>query len=502
MAADVLACCSVFGSLWAMRRLFRDLPWWTSYLLAPFVLTSGVLGWSIWSGMELALFLGIWGGTAHLAIAAREATYADQLGRCRWGLALLGLLLVITRPEALVCIVLFAAYACLGPEDKDNERWRPFVAWVAPAVGFTVLRALLNLVLTGSVADAGALVKLYPLRPFLDAREVSLKWFANIGFQLSRISVYHTSDTAAWCWQLWLLLGLALIPKRTRATVVLLILQALCWIVVVAQNEYVRYQNDRYTMPALFFLLVAVALGMGALVARIPELVSARGSRLRLSTAMLGAGASVSFLVHQLPRLDQQHWLFGRACRNIAEQQIRVGQLFRAGQFGPTRRVLLGDAGAIPYFSGLAGTDAIGLGGTHGLPFAKAVNLGVGATVELIERLSPDERPDKMAIYPSWWDLLPLWFGRRIDEVRIHGNVICGAPDKAIYETEWRGLTEFSRPASLLPNVRIVDELDFADVVSESAHGYRLSSKHSGYVVMNILPDAADPSRDLFDAGR
>ncbi len=48
----------------------------------------------------------------------------------------------------------------------------------------------------------------------------------------------------------------------------------------------------------------------------------------------------------------------------------------------------------------------------------------------------------------------------------------------------------------------MVDELDIADLVSEAAHAYRLFERHSGYILMKILPHPLDPSQDLFDAGR
>jgi hypothetical protein len=497
--ADVLACVSMFAFFWAARSLFRVLPRWVAYLLPPFILTSGVLCWSLWSGMELALFFGVWAALIYSYVEYGDARNAEELTRARRGLALSGLFLVMTRPEALLCVGLVALFAA---RRAPEVRLRRFGQILAPAVAFTVVRALSNLVLTGSYADAGAIVKLHTLRPFLEPREMALKWLDNVGFQFARITTYHTTDDALWGWQLWLLVVLAMLPRRTRSHVTLLVLQALCWLLLVAQNEYVRYQNDRYTMPAVLWLLVAVPLGLGGAIAQARE----ANGRARWSVLLAQAAAmtlvSGSFLAHQFPRLNQQRWLFGRACRNIAEQQVRVGQMLQAGQFGPARRILMGDAGAIPYFSELAGVDAIGLGGTQGLPFAKAVNLGVGATVELIERIPPDERPDRLALYPSWWDLLPVWFGRPMEEVRIKGNVICGAANKVVYEADWHGLNESPRPWSIDKNARILDELDFADVVSEREHGYEITSKHSGYVVMKILPHPGEPNRDLFDAGR
>lgn len=502
--ADLLACGSVIAYLWFSRHLTGTRPRLSHFLLVPALLTSGVLGWSLFSGMELALFLAIWAVCASYYARLRHPAPQDSPQRLRYGLGGAGLLLVMTRPEALFCVGIFAwlsaSSASMLPRRQRLSHW--FVV-LAPALAFTVLRAGLNRLLTGSFADAGALVKLETLHPFHDSREVALRWLGHIGFQFARITTYHTTDDPYFGWVFWVLAVMGFIPQKTRRHTALLWIMALGWIVIVGQNEYVRYQNDRYTMPALAWLLTACAIGVGGLVEMLICRLKQADRRALRVTAIAGiAGLSTVFLVHQIPRVYQQRWLFGRACRNIAEQQVRVGQLLRAEHFGKPHRVLLGDAGAIPFFSKLPALDAIGLGGTHHLPFARAVRLGVGATVELIEHLKPEDRPDLMAIYPSWWDLLPVWFGEFIAETTIRGNVICGAPNKAVYRANWRGLDDSPLPLHLPVDTQIVDELDFADVLSESDHHYALSHRHAGYVLMRLLPHPVHPRRDVFDAGR
>jgi hypothetical protein len=67
---------------------------------------------------------------------------------------------------------------------------------------------------------------------------------------------------------------------------------------------------------------------------------------------------------------------------------------------------------------------------------------------------------------------------------------------------EWRGLDSGPAPAILDPGWHVADELDIADLVSESAHAFGLSERHSGYVYMKLFPHPRDASHDLFDAGR
>jgi hypothetical protein len=181
---------------------------------------------------------------------------------------------------------------------------------------------------------------------------------------------------------------------------------------------------------------------------------------------------------------------------------VHTGRKLR-DEFRPQpTRVLVGDAGAIPYISDLPALDIIGLGGFHGLPFARATRQNVAAGIELIERLKRSDRPDILAIYPGWWGDFPLWFGRRIDEVPVRGNVICGGASKVLYQPRWESLDRSEQPFSLLPGEHRVDGVDMADLVSERQHGYTLSNGSVGHVLMKLLPNPALPREDLWDAGR
>ena len=164
--------------------------------------------------------------------------------------------------------------------------------------------------------------------------------------------------------------------------------------------------------------------------------------------------------------------------------------------------MLVGDAGALMYASDLPGLDIIGLGGYHDLPFARAAVHGLGATLELIERMPRGDRPDMMAIYPSWWGDLPTLFGHRVDQVRVFGNVICGGDEKLIYQADWGPLDRSGKPRVLRPGERVVDELDVADLVSEGEHRYAFPHPAMGFVELRVLGDVIQSRHDLFDAGR
>jgi hypothetical protein len=278
---------------------------------------------------------------------------------------------------------------------------------------------------------------------------------------------------------------------------VVLWLSMLAWVSIVALNGQVRWQNERYTMPAVAWLLSSAALGLAAAISQVR-----RRDAWSFAPALCGVLLSALFVWRQAPRFREQLWFFGRASRNIYDQHVATGRKLR-DEFRPQpRRVLVGDAGAIPYISDLPALDIIGLGGFHGMPFARATRQNVAAGIELIERLKSSERPDILAIYPSWWGDFPLWFGRRIDEVPVRGNVICGGASKVLYLPRWESLDRSEQPFSLHAGERRIDGVDMADIVSEHEHGYALSNGSVGHVLMKLLPNPQLPREDLWDAGR
>lgn len=497
--AAVVACVCVFGSLLGLRRLWRGLPRATSYLLPPIFLCVGALDWSLWSGMEVALFLGLWS----LAIVAWD-DWCISADRAEPGLlavgsfGLTGLLVCATRPEGIGAVFVLAATALWKHRSQPLRRlFLLAVVALAPAALVLVGHGIANRVLTGESTAAGALVKLEMHHPYLTRSDVVNAWWFHFKYQVLRVTQYHFSDIAWVGWTAWIIAAYGLWAPSTRRVAGVLWLSMLTWVSIVALNGQVRWQNERYTMPAVAWLLTSVALGLTAAFARLE-----RRKRASFVPAACGVLLFGLFLWRQAPRFREQLWFFGRASRNIYDQHVRAARKLR-DEFRPQpRRVLVGDAGAIPYISDLPALDIIGLGGFHGLPFARATRQSVAAGIELIERLKPSDRPDVLALYPSWWGDFPVWFGRRVDEVPVRGNVICGGASKVLYLPRWESLDRSEQPFSLRPSEHRVDGVDMADLVSEREHAYALSNGSVGHVAMKLLPNPALPREDLWDAGR
>jgi hypothetical protein len=499
--AGIVACVGVFALLVAARRLCSGLPRAVAYLFPPGVLCVGALDWSLFSGMEVALFLALWGGALiawdDLSVAAQSP--GRELGKPAAILGLWGAAIVATRPEGGAALLVLACSAIWLTRGRGLREVLKLLALAgAPAMFVLIAHGVANRLLTGESTAAGALVKLEIHHPFLTPKEVWDAWLFHLKYQVLRITQYHFADVPAFGWIAWALAAAPLFFRRTRRAALVLWASALSWMMIVAFNGQVRWQNERYTMPAVAWLLLAASLGLGTLLTHAVR-SRARGA---VALAALSVVATGFFIFHQMPRFREQIWFFGRASRNILDQHLTAGALIRQDPTLQSKRVLVGDAGAIPYASDVPALDVIGLGGYRGLPFARATRTNIAAAIELIERIPAAERPDLLAIYPGWWADFPLWFGTRVAEVPVRGNVICGGVSKVLYRPHWESLDRSGVPFSLQPGERVLDSVDQADLVSEREHGYALSEKNIGYVFMKLLQNPAHPDEDLWDAAR
>ncbi|WP_438026999.1 hypothetical protein [Sorangium sp. So ce233] len=557
--AAIVACASTLGFLLVGARLLEPIGRWAKYLLPPVALCIGALDWSLFSGMENAFHLGVWALATLAALEVvravsvpreargpggagdRAAPPSKRLARMGWLAGLAGALLYATRPESVVCVAALGVYAAIAVERAHGARAAiaTLLRTSVPGALAFVAQAVANRVFTGEWAASGAIAKLALNNPYMTSEEKWNTYEFLATYVITRNTNHHFSDALPWG---WLVPALALVPlasRKTRGIASLLWIQVVGWLALVALNGQVRWQNERYTMPAVAWLLVLAAMGLALLVARAawraPD--SADGRPARREGALAGLWARLAavparalgargglagrgglaasglwaarvalalalaavFWAHQLPRMRDQIWFFGRASRNIRDQHLVAGKVLAQLD---VRRVLVGDAGALLYASDRPGLDLIGLGGYHDLPFARAGVHGLGASLELVERIPPEDRPDAMAIYPGWWGELPAIFGKQIVSVPVVGNVICGGAEKVIYRADWSPFAHGEAPASMRADEQVLDELDVADLVSEREHGYTFPRPQAGFVGFSVLPDPRGSGRDRFDAGR
>lgn len=579
--AAIVAMVSVFGTLLAARHLFIESKkdhWGrvSSYLLPPIFLGVGALDWSLWSGMEVAFFLATWA----IALVAWQRLERTSATRDAWLLGLAGALLVTTRPEASLTIGIFGLAAALTADRRHGMRHALLLLVRAglPSGVMLALQSIANKAFTGEWSANGAIVKLALNNPYMTAEDKLADWTGNITYATTRNLDYHFADirgevmssfipdswpgwnplayvSKTWWWAGVVPLAIALLPlmfPRTRRIAIVVWSQIAAWFCIVALNGQVRWQNERYVMPAVAWMLILTALGVSVAFRKAAK-ARGRGGPLRpglvwtlvLSalvvqtvgvltrppgpphfrfswTFSLACGALVFFPLlwwrtvrigvlgallvlaydHQVPKMRDQKFFFGRASRNIRDQHLTLGKYLKELQ---PQRVLVGDAGAILYESERPGLDIIGLGGYHTLPFARAGVHGLASTLELLEHIPVDDRPDVLAIFPTWWGPLPGWFSSGVmRRFPVEGNVICGGYEHVVYKADWHLLAtgQFMRWTPPTKAEKVRAEIDVADLVSEKASGYAFDRPNNGWTDMRVLPDPAEPKFDLFDGGR
>ncbi len=281
--AALVAALSVFAVLLAGRKLFTGLARRdatdesvgdraASYLLPPMFLALGALDWTLWSGMEVAFLLATWaaGLVAYLALVETPPDALAAARRRALWLGAAGALMVLTRPEAVSTLGAFGLSALwarrrgLGLGGAVGLCMRMFAPGALVVVGLAVT----NRLLTGEWSANGAIVKLAVYNPFM-SREAKWEDYAfNFKYEIFRNIEYHFTDVAALGCILPALALAALAFRKTRPLALVLWAQIVGWALLVAFNGQVRWQNERYTMPAVAWLVIAAALGVSALVRR------------------------------------------------------------------------------------------------------------------------------------------------------------------------------------------------------------------------------------------
>lgn len=474
--ASLLACACLVDLCRSLRALLAPFaPRWTIWAATALLLAVPLLDWSLFSGMETALFAALL-GRALLATQAAVSSPPLLRRRAQRRAGIYAALLIATRPEAAPLAFL------LGVAAAHASRSLPLpgalLRAVGPSAGFLAAQAAANRALTGEWSAAGAVRKLIGQNPYLTPLDVAAEVIKNL-VALREQALGSALGGPRLSWIVPLLGLAAAISPRTRRLAVPLLAGAYAALLLASLNATARYQNLRYAAPTLLMLLVAAALGASVLARLRPRLLGVPAAAIAVLAAAIAPA-------HWFPRQIDH---FARASANIEGQQAEVARRLAARRPTP-RRVLLGDAGAIPYLSGIDAIDGLGLGGYRGLPFARASVHGVPAVIELIERLPPPERPDVFALYPSWWRGLADVFGRRVDAVKIADNVICGADEKVIYAADWSALADAAEARA-----GAIDELDTGDLVSERAHAYEVPAPRGGWVIGAVL-------EGRFDAGR
>lgn len=477
-AGLTVACLTDATSTLARRVAARDRGLVGVLTASVALLALPLVDWTLYSGMEVALFVAV---LARALASTRDALDAPaELRRRRQLTAGCWLaLLPLARPESVVLAVALGVALAHGAGVLRADT--SLARGLGPLTLTLGAQALLHHALTGEVQAAGAIRKLLVADPHLQPSAVVLEVARNL-LVLAHQALFRGMGGVLGLGLLLVLACVALGTPETRRLALALIVGAVGALFLVALNATARFQNYRYAAPSLVMLAITAWLGASTLTRR------RRGGSVAAACVV---GCWVYAPISDWPKEVDR---FARASRNIAAQQGEVAARLKA-LTPPPRRVFVGDAGAIPYLSELPALDGLGLGGYHRLPFARASRFGDDAVLELVERMPEADRPDVFAVYPGWWPTLTARFGERFDSVRIDDNVICAADEKVLYRANFAELGTPDERA----DADAEDELDIADLVDEARHELRF--ERDGDRVMSATRRLAD-GRLRWDGGR
>ncbi|MBI5960448.1 MAG: hypothetical protein HY866_17030, partial [Chloroflexi bacterium] len=430
-----------------------------------FVLTGPFI-WAALSGMETSLFV----------FSVLLAFYCIQRGWFRRGI-LASLLMVLIRPEGLILAGLGVLALALNswPQGRKDRLRRTIELALPLAAG--LIQPAINLLATGSASSSGMQAKshLYNTsQPLADRLSKCLEFFGRMWLQLLTgespdfgtftVSLIGPSALAV------LLIGVWWAWRRRRLNIAVVML---AWIIAlsaaVATLDTAFWQFKRYQLPIMALFYPAAAW----VIAPLSETMA------RSKWRLLQWAVPAVILIGTLFTTQSFAQNYVDNVRVVRDQQVPMARWI--GENLPEdARIGVHDVGLVRYFGDRALYDVVGL--TTPGP-APSWRQGPGA---IYEHLSASEyRPDYFAIYPDVQGLRYLLnagvFGEVLAEFPVklpRYNVASATDYQAVYRADWsatRAQEQVAQAITLdyLDGMRLVDQIDVADLDSEADHAYR-----------------------------
>ncbi len=443
---------------------------WGAVGSAAMVLSFSAFTWCAASGMEVIPFAWAMARCARRASEWQEDA-TSRTPRRRWELVTLAFIVAMLRPEgALVSIAIAIVLGVFPREGKITER---IYALGALAGAFATPAILLFF--TGSARANTTTAKLFIGNPYyagsalttavLDNAKTLFKTLLN-GQNWSAEFLPTNAMPVA-------IMALIAIPiagaqkkKLVRAAFVLAIALGMivpCFYVTFLWNRL------RYLWP----FATGFIIGLACLASVVGEIATLVHPRARAGVPMLLGFFAGAFIT----RLD---WVIddvANSARGIDAQHVKIGRWAR-DHLPQDALVAVNDTGAIAYFSDRKTFDIVGLT-TNGE--AKYWVAGAASRIEHYERMNRGDLPTHFIVYPAWMGT-DAFFGEMLFDATVTDSTILGGQSMRAYVADWSSLHSGDKPWSD-PATSFADELDVADLESESAHAYALLARDNEEVV-------------------
>jgi hypothetical protein len=405
-------------------------------------------GWGFtWYALHSGMETGLYAVMILLALSLFVAWTRRGTPRPGWPLVAAAGLLPLARPDGLFLLGALLGVVGLRVVLRRPRPWTVLARW-----SLTLLPALVyylaNRILTGTFSTAGMISKSLLHIPYMKPAEKAVTFLSHL-FEAMRH--FLSGNDANF-------LTFAVAGPGLAA------------VVAIAVREHRRRFVGSRTVLASWALVMLAAASMHFI--RI-----ARWERYYMPVfllAILGAGFAITWLARSMRRPwlipaitlvlllyqgdSTMRWVkaYERDLRTIHTKQAAAARTLLK-RTPADARVLVCDAGAIPYLSHRWTFDIVGL--TTPLRYNYFRN-GVGSRFERFERIPERERPNYIAAYGFC-----LWPGA-------HGPPIAQHHDMIVAPVAEKQAGTGHRPGTLPAGATVVDRLDVADLRSEHDHAY------------------------------
>jgi hypothetical protein len=491
-----VACLAITaGIVYGLGRTFagRAVGIWSGVLVA----VSGPLLWGAASGMEV--------GLTSLLVAGSILSFTRERPRERFVLTpVIAFLLALVRPEGLIVAVMISgAMVWTVATARRSDRLRTgravgMAAWALLPLGAGIGQYTLYRVTTGTFTANGVQSKSHLHdRPLFYVGDFVDRTVANVRGVMDLFNGLDNQDFTFPGALLFFAIGLVyllVVHPMWRPLLVALGLGLGAVVVSVSTLTTALVHELRYFQPFMPIFIMLTVCGVYAITRLAPP---ERARRVGMH-ALLAV-----VLVFSLVALPMWALRLGSQAATIRDTDVSVGAWIR-DNLPPDAIVAVKDVGAVAYFGERRVVDTVGLV-TNG--FAEASNNGTGAVYEELRKLPPGERPSHVAGYetPPGVPMAPLVDAGVLGPPLIvfpvravgdfAGHRIVPFPDLAVYRANW-ALAGSGDRSPVAGDVR--DYLNVGDLESEEEHGYQPQMEQPGLQPYTVIQRQGN----VIDSGR
>ncbi len=432
-----------------------------------------------WYSMHCGMETGLWVTMILATLSCFISWTRRASGIPRWYEVGAAALLPLTRPEGVVLLGVLGLVALARIWRRRHRGWiKPCLAWAAALVPVGAYY-ITNKALTGTFSTAGMTSKSLLHAPYMWPYQRIARYVE----QLFESGQHFLAGEDP----LWLGLGLTLpglaavlaLAMRERARKVsgpyLVMGLWMVLLLIFASAHYIRIARwERYYLPFFMFasLGAGFALTWAARAVKRPQLAAAVAAVL----IFYQGDSTIRWVKQYMADLTTIHTKQASAAR--AARALPAGS-----------RLVVCDAGAIPYLSGKWTFDIVGLTSPLGYNYFRN---GVGSRFEMFERLPKKKRPTHIAAYGFC-----LWHGSQ-------GTILSMHRDMMVAELADKDARTGHLPITRYKGWSVVDQVDVADLHSEDDHDYGMTTR--GAIQDNIvhrgIPDGDGIQKQVADGGR